>query len=41
MTIRSKVRNYKNCVRLVMTYAVETGAENTTKRYLTGREMKK
>lgn len=41
MSTRSKVRIYKTCVRPVLTYAVETRAENTiTKRLLRTAEMR-
>lgn len=41
MSIESKVRIYKTCVRPVMTYAVETRAENsTTKRITRTAEMR-
>lgn len=41
MSTRSKVRIYKTCVRPVMTYAIETRAENTiTKRLLRTTEMR-
>lgn len=41
MSTRSKVRIYKTCVRPIMTYAIETRAENTTtKRLLRSTEMR-
>ncbi|XP_044760217.1 uncharacterized protein LOC123317675 [Coccinella septempunctata] len=41
VSTRSKVRIYKTCVRPVMTYAIETRAENTaTKRLLRTTEMR-
>ena len=40
MTTRSKIRIYKTCVRPVMTYAIETRAENMiAKRLLRITEM--
>lgn len=41
MSNKSKVRIYKTCVRPIMTYAIETRAENTTtKRLLRTTEMR-
>lgn len=41
MTIRSKLRIYKTCIRPVLTYAAETRADTAkTKRILRTAEMK-
>ena len=34
MTIRSNIRIYKTCVRPIMTYAIDTRAENTITKSL-------